>query len=298
VTGLNIFLETYRLTFAFCRQKHQQAYLPNATMAKKNDRTIVITGFGAFGDVCANPSECIVNELQGKYGDGAELVKDTNNGTVSFLFRVLIVSVEGCDALYNDAEIRERMDLGDTIEFIHLGVNARATNIQLELCAYNNMNFRIPDVSGNQPENTPIATQVKNITGQLEQLDLEEPLSSSLPLSEFCKEVNAVVDNGTKSNINGIASSGKAAKSEPEADLTYGSSSEANGELITLSSDPGRYLCNYVYFKSLLMQADLSYPRNAVFIHLPNFDKVVQSVQLEVVVILIRLVALNGISIS
>ena len=68
----------------------------------KASRTVVVTGFGAFGDVCANPSECIVNELQ-----SAGL--HDSDASVSFLFCVLAVSVEGCDSLHADEEIQAKM---------------------------------------------------------------------------------------------------------------------------------------------------------------------------------------------
>jgi len=38
------------------------------------------------------------------------------------------------------------------------------------------------------------------------------------------------------------------------------------------SDDPGRYLCNYVYFKSLKYQAANDADGLALFIHIPPFD--------------------------
>lgn len=43
---------------------------------------------------------------------------------------------------------------------------------------------------------------------------------------------------------------------------------------VTLSSDPGRFLCNYVYYNSLELQSNQNLAKNSVFIHFPNLEKI------------------------
>jgi pyroglutamyl-peptidase len=49
---------------------------------------------------------------------------------------------------------------------------------------------------------------------------------------------------------------------------------KAEGHNVCLSRDPGRFLCNYIYYNSLIYQEACNKKRLAVFIHFPNFDKV------------------------
>jgi pyroglutamyl-peptidase len=42
---------------------------------------------------------------------------------------------------------------------------------------------------------------------------------------------------------------------------------------VAISSDPGRFLCNYIYYRSLSRFAERGQKRNAVFIHVPPVSK-------------------------
>ena len=46
----------------------------------------------------------------------------------------------------------------------------------------------------------------------------------------------------------------------------------ANNDAVVISSDPGRFVCNYVYYKSLLHQKSKGSPLNSLFIHVPPSD--------------------------
>ncbi len=74
----------------------------------KDRTTVVITGFGPFGDVLSNPSQCILEDLKDSL---------TVEGGHHVVFRVLEVSAEHCDKLYDDEELRG----GGQMVFIHLG---------------------------------------------------------------------------------------------------------------------------------------------------------------------------------
>ena len=46
----------------------------------------------------------------------------------------------------------------------------------------------------------------------------------------------------------------------------------ANNDAVEISSDPGLFVCNYVYYKSLLHQKSKGSPQNSLFIHVPPYD--------------------------
>jgi pyroglutamyl-peptidase len=50
-------------------------------------------------------------------------------------------------------------------------------------------------------------------------------------------------------------------------------------EQVTISTDPGRYLCNYVYYKALLHQQSKGLPLHSLFIHVPSFDVISKDLQ-------------------
>ena len=67
--------------------------------------------------------------------------------------------------------------------------------------------------------------------------------------------------------------------------------------IICMSTDPGRFLCNYVYYRSLsFLQRRLSTPRRktAVFIHIPPFHVIPKSVQLPAIKEIISAVILQA----
>ncbi|OWZ14010.1 Cysteine protease [Phytophthora megakarya] len=64
---------------------------------------------------------------------------------------------------------------------------------------------------------------------------------------------------------------------------------------IDISTDPGRYICNYVYFRSLVWtkrQADQGHPAHlALFVHVPEFRNVVFEDQMALASKIVDLVA-------
>lgn len=58
---------------------------------------------------------------------------------------------------------------------------------------------------------------------------------------------------------------------------------------VVLSDDAGRYLCNYIYYKSLQIQSKFDNSRS-LFIHVPTFDKVSMDVQLNIIVEILRMI--------
>lgn len=47
---------------------------------------------------------------------------------------------------------------------------------------------------------------------------------------------------------------------------------QREGHSIVVSSDPGRFICNYIYYSSIMRYQRVGLPYNALFIHLPPFE--------------------------
>lgn len=59
---------------------------------------------------------------------------------------------------------------------------------------------------------------------------------------------------------------------------------------VTVSSDPGRFLCNYVYFKSLNFQKNNNMKMNSLFVHVPKEEKISIDLQIEYIKKLLELI--------
>ena len=58
---------------------------------------------------------------------------------------------------------------------------------------------------------------------------------------------------------------------------------------VTISTDPGRYLCNYVYFSSLV---DLQ-QKTCVFVHVPRVELLPIEIQIQLITCLIKQLVVN-----
>lgn len=119
------------------------------------------------------------------------------------------------DSVVAPKRLRQALGLLRPDLLILLGEAAGSTAIRLEQSAWNLLDFRIPDIAGRQPRETPIHPGGPPVR------------HSPLPLDALHHHLTAA------------------------------------GHPVTLSTDPGRYLCNQVYY----LGASLI-PRT-VFIHLP-----------------------------
>lgn len=170
-------------------------------------RNVTMTGFKAFGDVEANPTQKIIEHFT--MADDPRIAQ----------LQVLDVSLAAVDTFFESLAV---MDKQSKHLVIHLGVHQAAQQFQIEHFAYNTKDFRIPDNDGKQPENEIIdATLV-----------LGAPCETHFP-------THAIID---------------ALKSE--------------GLAVNFSDDPGRYVCNYTYFKSMQRFSTCSHV-DTVFVHAP-----------------------------
>jgi pyrrolidone-carboxylate peptidase len=286
-----------------------------------------LLGFGAFADVLDNPSAKIVEKLTEIIGNNA---RDVEKGKVPirYIFRTLSVSVDNCNEFHSQVPFDEDVEN----VFIHIGVDARGSKIKLEQCAYNNMSFRVPDDLGYQPMHTPISSilpphaltsttsgvnsttpvpapsdnsDTRCLRGDADVYDAA--LYTSLPLGPICHKVNdttafAYSTTTTTTTNSAVHSSIKGSEVPPprqtmEVDTIGGTVCEKDASsayLMVLSTDPGRYLCNYVYFKSLLLLAQHNRERKAVFVHVPPFEVIPIDTQVALIAELVRQVVLSA----
>ena len=186
--------------------------------------TLYLTGFGPFGEVKTNPTSEILEFLRGG-GPLTDCRKERMD--------ILDVSTTAIDEYFEDHHIASNN------VSIHLGVNSKATKFALESTCYNNMNFRIPDGNGYQPEFVKID----------ESDELDEPKCTNFHLEDVC----AVM--------------------------------KEDGFPCEISEDPGRYLCNFIYYKSLQRQEKLGHEsyKRSIFIHVPPFDVIDKETQIKFV---------------
>jgi pyrrolidone-carboxylate peptidase len=184
----------------------------------------------------------------------------------------------------------------NVVILIHLGVNYKGQQYQLECCAYNEMNFRVPDMNGDQPTNCPII-RVLPYHPQEEEDSHHRPYSVTRPyqssfqtklyhhLSTLCQQLNeSSAVTGTTTMIMMRSRNKKAAShlrggsyigthidatrtsqsdqmNDKQNDKNHDENSHNNhtarndssgyGTTVVLSTDPGRYVCNYIYFYSM-----------------------------------------------
>ena len=171
---------------------------------------LVLTGFSSFSNITKNPTEEIIEILQNE---------DYKLDSIDTEMEVLQVSINCCDSFIQ----KHKNNNDNDVIMIHLGVDGSGTHYKLEKCAYNNKDFRIPDVDGNQA------------IAELISLDqsLDQPLNTNLPVDTMISVLSL------------------------------------QGYSVKESTDPGRYLCNYIYYNSLY---HIQNNNLTLFIHVPPID--------------------------
>ena len=140
---------------------------------------VVVTGFDKFGDILDNPSKRIVETLRddklwqasliSEVADAAHRHSEDNDSTsssvgktqvIEFAFEILEVSVECCKDFHSRVLSAHPTADPRRIHFLHVGVNYRGLSVELELQAFNNMTFRLPDEAGFMPQQQRIEDRV------------------------------------------------------------------------------------------------------------------------------------------
>lgn len=119
--------------------------------------TVHVTGFKKFHGVSENPTETIVNNLQGymqKKGlpkglsiSSCNILETAGQGALAQLYKIFESAVAGLD--------NESSSTGRVI-WLHFGVNSGATRFAIENQAVNEATFRCPDELGWKPQRVPI----------------------------------------------------------------------------------------------------------------------------------------------
>lgn len=163
---------------------------------------ILVTAFGPFAGRSENASTLALRALKKAFP--------------AIRSRILPV-----DSVIAPARLKEAIRVVKPDALIMLGEAAGSKTIRLEKTAWNELDFRIPDISGHQPQGLPIRHGAPAAR------------SSTLPLDAFHKRL------------------------------------DAGAHEVSYSDDPGRYLCNQVFYTALDHIEKHGDQCLAGFIHLP-----------------------------
>lgn len=291
----------------------------------------VVTGFGPFANASVNPTTVLVEELVdylkrteegkgrvGSVGDGGgdsggdepDQRRSRSLPPLSSVTRTCVIETSAVaaereidrlhDSLFAELEGKSVKVEGKSAEegsggvqaaaaaaaaaivvMLHLGVNYVGKKFQIEKCAYNDADFRIPDERGHQPRRSKI----------VEHCELGEPLETLLDVPDLVRELNGTSTSSAKATV--------PARSSVSANNNPGSRNCCQRSVV--STDPGRFVCNYTYFYSLskfrcsrcgtgkdgdgngehMTTSSPSTSFRSIFLHVPPFDVVAEEEQLS-----------------
>ena len=219
-------------------------------MNSQNQQSVkfIVTGFGPFRDSKRNPTSTIAQRIVSYLQEKGE--HDIANSTSSMVVEVSADAARRqVDAIFE--EIWSTNGIGhtpfhQTVVLLHLGVNYKGEKFQLESFAYNEADFRIPDERKFQPKHEPI---IKGVA-------LGEPLRTHFDIPSLVKELYRLRCN--------------------DCDATKA----------MISIDPGRFVCNYIYYHSLnKCRSGPRFPSvRCMFLHVPPLAVFCETEQLDFVV--------------
>jgi pyroglutamyl-peptidase len=232
--------------------------------------SFIITGFGPFGNIQENPSTILVTELAAYL---ATCGKDDLAARIAQT-KIMETSVQDVratlDGFYEESSNKnnKKRTTGSNsrvIIYLHIGVNYMGTGMQLEQCAYNEATFRIPDQQGFQPQ-SELVVETNNELGAIYQTTLD---------------------------LESISRAQTQAQTQPTTTTTTTLE-------VKVSTNPGRFVCNYAYCYSLdkfQKTKEQPYPhhdhlvQHSLFLHVPTFQVVPQKQQLAYVADLLQRLA-------
>jgi pyroglutamyl-peptidase len=282
----------------------------------------VITGFGPFNGVSNNPTISLTNKLANAMRENSSSssngniknnivdspvvhVFETSAGYVQYKMGDIFAQLRrnAIAAQYKEEggeqDDKEDEDSGgknnDDIEvsststkttiLLHLGVDSEAKQFKLEQCAYNDATFRVKDERGYQPTNEciPLPPPAASTHGEW-----GECIKTTLNLVDLLAELEKHHEN----------------------DIVEKNEEENDNCSVIISTDPGRFVCNYTYYLSLnrcrfindefgrnnnnnasnrgtndgdaKMKKQVSVSQHhALFVHVPPFDVIPEIKQLD-----------------
>jgi pyroglutamyl-peptidase len=251
--------------------------------------TFIVTGFGPFQDAKVNPTMILAQKLVGylKAKEAAELSQSGVSHRavpLSSMTQTLVIETS-TDAVRDEIDmlkdeiIYKRDGTGKVAILLHLGVNYRGTHFQVESCAYNEADFRIPDERGYQPRNVSI----------VDAFPVGTTLNTLLDVPALVTFLNATDDG----NGGGGADKQEEVEHKNLRSVANSDNNNTPSVLAKSSIDPGRFVCNYVYCYSLHKfhcshLAKVAAPEKesnvrCLFLHVPPFAVVSEEEQLRVV---------------
>lgn len=290
-------------------------------MAHEGEETsvaFVVTGFGPFRGVSDNPTTTIVNALPSHLADlataaaastaiskededcddatGSARISCSNakmlaSNTTTHIFETSAQDVKRTiDDLYGSpggGNINMTHTGSTDVVLLHLGVNYLGVNFQVERAAYNDASFRVPDERGFQPKGECIISEELNEGGCLD--DDDDVRRTAAP--PYGHKLSTTLNVPS---------------------LVHKMSTERGyGDCVKVSSDPGRFVCNYAYCYSLhkasrhnetaaaaALQLDEGAVRafpcetvHSLFLHVPPFRVVKMEKQIDFVCDLMDLIS-------
>ena len=205
----------------------------------------LVTGFGKFPGVPANPTEVLVNGLRGNGRASSHQDVDqeaTNSGHQNHhgpnlvSCEVLKVSARTVEDHLGELEVLvssggggEAKAASSSYVVVHFGVDVCARTFKLEKRAVNEANFRLPDEDGFQPRCAPVCPDAGD--------DLTSCLHTKLDVDRISAQLRE------------------------------------DGFDCQVSMDAGRYVCNYTYFASL-KRFEKTSGLYSLFVHVPSFNAI------------------------
>lgn len=218
----------------------------------------VITGFGPFDGVSDNPTKTLTNKLAiaireksssiGNSNTNSPVVHvfETSAGYVQYKMGEIFAQLrrnaiaaqykeEGVDDEdeeesggnnNDDIKVTATISTTATTILLHLGVDNNATQFKLEQCAYNDATFRVKDERGYQPNNEciPLPPPAASTHGEW-----GECVKTTLNSADLCAELER----------------------HENSDMIEEEEEEVGSSTVMISTDPGRFVCNYTYYLSL-----------------------------------------------
>ncbi|KAL3074953.1 hypothetical protein niasHS_014398 [Heterodera schachtii] len=228
---------------------------------------ILVTGYGPFGAFTVNPSAIVVDQLAQQCRDGTLGTDDADAIGIELVTRVVDVDYAGALGCANWARDELNVDFA-----IHIGVYPGSGFVFLERRAFRD-GYVSKDVKGAvplqnccelaerecRPPPSPLPT-VSAPAGVQQQQNSPAGVPSSL---SPCRYTVLDLDRLRTALMDAQRRDNGGAGTVPST-TTNASDNVLN---IAISEDPGRYLCGYIYYCSLLNLAGRS-----LFVHIPPFD--------------------------
>ena len=234
----------------------------DTTEETKETIIVVLTGFGPFGGVDENPSTLLIQALpafleeaqapQPQVGT-TDLLKPTWKAQVKDRIQEMVIVETSAEGV--------TQALDELVHKISKLVTAETTKV---FCLHLGVNV---SGTGYQLEQCAYNDASFRIPDQRGYQPNKAPILPEVPLGTTCE---------TNCNISELVE--QLSKTFPAIE------SKA-------STDPGRFVCNYLYYSSLnKIQKELTSVESTLFLHLPPFEKIPLEIQLEYLAELMRLV--------